>query len=94
MSVYHLNPKRAEALVRRGLGTRCETMGLSVYADAKDAVQWALRLPQIGSNIARLTLNPYSGKILNTPREGNSHNTWWRAHDFDPVNAAEIEIVI
>ena len=94
VAIFHLNRRRANAIIRRGTGTQCETMGLSVFADANDAVEWALRLPQIGSYIARLTLNPYSGKILATPREGNSHHTWWYVESFNPVPASEIEIVI
>ena len=94
VSLFHLNRRRANAIIRRGAGTQCETMGLSVFAEANDAVEWARRLPQIGSYIARLTLSPCSGKMLSTPREGNSHHTWWYIEGFNPLAASEIVIVI
>ena len=94
VSLYRLDRRLAVLRIKRGTVTQCETMGLSVYADADDATYWAERLPKIGDKIARLVLAPSAGEILPTPREGNSHHTWWQAMDYDPTVTATVETPI
>ena len=90
VSIYYLNRRRANDMMRRGLETQCTLMGLSVYGDANDAVRNASRYHSLGDKIARLTLGAYAGKMLPTPRDGNSHYTWWQPDDYNPVAIATV----
>ena len=92
VSLYYLNRRLADVRIQSGRVTQCEAMGLSVFADESDAVYWATRISRIGNRIARLTLGPGAGKILPTPREGDSHHTWWQADGYDPTGVATIVI--
>lgn len=65
-------------------------MGLSVYADVNDAEWNARRYHSLGDKIARLTLGADAGKMLTTPRDGNSHHTWWQADGYNPVAIATV----
>ena len=76
LPMYHLNKKLADFRVSRGTVSWCETMGLSIFTDADEAVNWARRVFSLGDRIAGLTPGPESGKILPTLRDGNSHHTW------------------
>ena len=90
VSIYYLNRRRATDMVRHGLETQCTLMGLSVYADANDAVWNARRYHNLGDKIARLTLGADAGEMLPTPRDGNSHHTWWQADGYNPVAFATV----
>ncbi len=70
--------------------TLCQTMGLSVFADRNDAMSRAIHYPGLGNFIAQLALEPEAGEILPTPRDGDSHHTWWKYENFDPVDAAVV----
>jgi hypothetical protein len=37
--------------------------------------------------IARANLSAEAGKIMPTPRDGNSHHTWWAPAGFDHTAA-------
>lgn len=98
VSLYHLNRELAERRVNRG-ATRCETMGLSIYAELNDAAKAAIQFSDIGDWIVRLTLAPVAGKILPTPRyhpnapqNGDSHHTWWQSESYNPLPNAAIAI--
>ena len=88
VSIYHLNRPRAEELMARGAITRCELMGLSVYTALKDVETRARRYPQIGNRIVRLTLGPEAGATLPTPRNRDSHHTWWTPEGYNPIDVA------
>lgn len=88
VSQYRQNRRLADRNIRQGNATQCETMGLSVFANKSDAVARARRYPGIGDRIARLTLAPYSGKIQPTPRDGDSHHTWWLLEGYNPTGIA------
>ena len=90
VSIYYLNRRRANDMMRRGLETQCTLMGLSVYADANDAIWNARRYHSLGDKIARLTLEADAGKMLPTPRDGNSHHTLWQADGYNPVAIATV----
>ena len=92
VSVYHLDRCRAEALITCGAITQCELMGLSVYADLTDAERRAERYPQLGNKIARLSLEPHTGAILSTPRNRDSHHTWWTTDGYSPTDAAVVVV--
>ena len=83
VSLYRQNRRRAENIVKAGMRSQCEIMGLSVYADIDDAIQCALRYPRIGDRIASLSLAPESGKVLHTGGAFKSHSTWWKVEEFD-----------
>lgn len=91
LSLYHLNRDLAERRIGRG-ATRCETMGLSIYAELGDALAAACQFSSIGDWIVPLTLEPVAGKILPTPRyhpaapeNGDSHHTWWKNESYEPL---------
>ncbi len=69
----------------------CQACGLSVYRDKNDLIRKLRRLPaKRKCHIATGNLNPDTGKILPTPTQGDSHNTWWvpigiRAEDYFSV---------
>ena len=90
VSVYRQNRARAENIVKAGIRSRCETMGLSVYTDREDAIQCALRYPKIGDRIASLALTPEFGKVLHTGGVFKSHNTWWAVENFDAASEARV----
>ena len=89
-SLYHRNRKLALRRVRNGIVTECQTMGLSIFIERSDAVARARQYTGIGDKIAQLTLGADAGEILSTPRDGDSHHTWWKAKDYDPVAAAAV----
>lgn len=89
VSVYHENPKRAESAIKSGNRTKCETMGLSVYADKNDAIDCAQRYRKLGNMIAHLELVPTSGKTAPTYGGWPSHTTWWKAEGHDPVSLVQ-----
>ena len=92
--LHRRDRERADKAVRNGRATRCETMGLSSYANLDDALACRTAFPRIGSRIALLTLAPDAGKILPTPRVINgvedSHCTWWHPADYDPTAAVTV----
>ena len=92
VSIYYLNRRRANDIIRRGLETQCTLMGLSVFSDANDAVWNAQQYNVLGDKIARLTLDADAGGMLPTPRNGNSHCTWWPADGYDPIVIATVVI--
>ena len=83
VSLYHRDNARAMRVIEERKNTECETKGLSVYADADDAVSVARLFPKIGDKIASVALTPASGKILQTG--SRSHHTWWIANNFNPT---------
>ena len=90
VSVYRHNQRRAENIVKAGIRSECETMGLSVYTDRDDAIRCALRYPRIGDKIASLSLAPESGKVLRTGGVFKSHSTWWKVESFDATIEARV----
>ena len=88
--IYHLNRRRANDMMRRNSGVQCMLMGLSVYVDANEAVWYARRYHSLGDKIARLALEADAGEMLPTPRDGNSHHTWWQADGYNPVAIATV----
>jgi hypothetical protein len=58
-------------------GRECECHGVSLFADIYDALQYADKFPYLGELIAEATLTADHGKTLPTPRNNNSHVTWW-----------------
>jgi hypothetical protein len=55
----------------------CEARGLSVFVLLEDAKAYAERYPDNGGIIAKANLDYTDGKIKSSPRNGNSHATWW-----------------
>ena len=93
VSQYDKNRRRAENNVIRGYASLCETMGLSTFTDINDAVDCFHHYPMLGDKIARLTLGREAGKVKATPRySGESHHTWWKNQDFDPISIVEIVV--
>ena len=94
VSLYHRDRDLAERRARRG-ASLCQTMGLSIYTDAYDAVKCARDYPKIGDKIARLTLGPDTGKVQHTPSASfASHHTWWLVEGCDPTKIAAVLAVL
>ena len=89
ISVYHKNPTRAEKEISYGRRSRCETMGLSVFTNKSHAVECAQQYPKIGDKIATLTLTLASGEIIQTGSAFDSHNTWWKAENYDLMRSVQ-----
>ena len=89
VSVYHLNANRGRNVQRRRI-TQCQSMGLSVYADITSARKCAGRYPNLGNKIARVSLTPGAGKILETSGQFPSHHTWWKYEEYNPAEHSEI----
>ena len=92
VSLYHRNRELALRRVRNGIVTECQTMGLSIFTEQSDAVARARQYTRIGDKIAQLTLGPDAGKILPTPRDGDSHHTWWKAEGYGPIAVTAIAL--
>jgi hypothetical protein len=78
-------------------GGNCEASGLSVFTAKSDVLRilrrvqgMASRNRAIGDLIASATLLPEAGKIMPTPRDGNSHHTWWAPQGFDHAAAFKV----
>lgn len=72
----------------------CEASGLSVFTTKSDALRMIRRVPGMlapGKLIASANLSPAAGKLLHTPRDGNSHHTWWAPAGF--AHTASFEVV-
>ncbi|MCY4415361.1 MAG: hypothetical protein OXE87_03505 [Chloroflexi bacterium] len=89
-ALYRRNRRLAEARIRQGITTACQTMGLSVLADINDALDRANQFRSIGNIVARLMLTPDAGRILYTPRDNDSHHTWWVPEGYNPGDTATI----
>jgi hypothetical protein len=77
----------------------CEASGLSVFTAKSDVLRLLQRVQgmvkrnrALGDLIASATLSPEAGNIMPTPRDGNSHHTWWAPDGFD--HAAVFKVVI
>ena len=92
VSVYHLNRDRAILEIRRGRRSECETKGLSVFMDRDDAIRCAHQYPKIGNRVATVALTPKSGKTLQTGGISESHHTWWKVADFDPLTTVQVVV--
>lgn len=71
----------------------CKASGLSVFTAKSDALRLTRRIPGIlgpGALIASATLSPDAGKLMPTPRDGNSHHTWWAPDGFDHTAVFEV----
>jgi hypothetical protein len=68
----------------------CKASGLSVFTDKADATRLIRRVPGMlapGSSLASAILTPAAGKLMHTPKDGNSHHTWWAPDGFDHASA-------
>ena len=62
--------------------TECETRGLSVFGQRRDAEAKALKLPHLRNHkICQVTLSAGAGSIQQTFQP--SHHTWWPLAAFD-----------
>ena len=65
-------------------GGDCEASGLSVFTAKSDAERMQKRVRGMsGKVIASANLSPEAGKLMHTPRDGNSHHTWWAPAGFN-----------
>jgi hypothetical protein len=78
----------------------CEASGLSVFTAKSDALRMVRRVQALakqgkpvpaGELVASANLSPKDGKLMHTPRNGNSHHTWWAPDGFD--HAAVFKVV-
>lgn len=69
----------------------CRRHGLSVYRNFDDARRWRALKPEIGSKVAMGYLEARHGRMLRTPRDGDSHTTWWM---YEGVDCAAIFSII
>ncbi len=89
VSVYHQNRTRAEREISNGTRSPCETLGLSVFTVQDHAVRCAQQYPKLGDKIVTLALTRASGKMAQTGGGFDSHNTWWKAEQFDPTGSVQ-----
>jgi hypothetical protein len=75
----------------------CEASGLSVFTAKSDALRLVRRVQGMvrgksapGDLIASANLSPEAGKLMHTPRDGNSHHTWWAPAGFDHTAAFKV----
>jgi len=75
----------------------CKASGLSVFTAESDALRMVRRVQGIvqgrsapGDLIAFANLTPEAGKLMHTPRDGNSHHTWWAPDGFNHVAAFKV----
>jgi hypothetical protein len=70
----------------------CKASGLSVFTAKSDALRLIRRVPGMspGGLIAYANLAPEAGKLMHTPRDGNSHHTWWGPTGFDHTAAFKV----
>ena len=78
-------------------GGNCEASGLSVFKAKSDVLRIVRRVQGManrnrafGDLIASAKLSPEAGKIMPTPRDGNSHHTWWAPEGFDHAAAFKV----
>jgi hypothetical protein len=71
----------------------CKASGLSVFTAKADALRLIRRVPGMlapGDLIASANLSPVAGKLMHTPRDRNSHHTWWAPAGFDHTAAFKV----
>ena len=77
----------------------CEASGLSVFTAKSDALRMVRRVQALakqgkpvlaGDLVASANLSPEAGKLMHTPRNGNSHHTWWAPDGFDHAAAFKV----
>ena len=77
----------------------CEASGLSVFTAKSDALRLVKRVQALakqgkpvpsGDLVASANLLPQAGKLMHTPRNGNSHHTWWAPDGFDHAEAFKV----
>ena len=74
-------------------GGNCKASGLSVFTAKSDALRLVRRVPGMsasGGLIASANLSPEAGKLMHTPRDSNSHHTWWAPASFDHAVAFKV----
>lgn len=59
----------------------CMPYGLSVFTDRDDALHMQRAMPYLGRFVALLQLQAEHGKVMLTPGQRPSHNTWWPSSD-------------
>jgi hypothetical protein len=74
---------------KRWMGN-CKASGLSVFTAKSDALRLVRRVPGMLTLIASAELSPEAGKLMHTPRDGNSHHTWWAPDGFDHAAAFKV----
>lgn len=82
----------AERFSKKWMGN-CKASGLSVFTDKADVVRLLRRVPGMrppGSLLASAVLTPEAGKLMHTPRDGNSHHTWWAPDGFNHASAFKV----
>jgi hypothetical protein len=75
----------------------CKASGLSVFTAKSDALRLVRRVQGLAQGesgpidlIARASLSPDAGTLMYTPRDGNSHHTWWAPADFNHAAAFKV----
>jgi hypothetical protein len=77
----------------------CEASGLSVFTAKADALRMVRRVQALakqgkpvpaGDLVASANLSAEAGKLMHTPRDGNSHHTWWAPDGFDHAAAFKV----
>jgi hypothetical protein len=69
---------------RRWGGALCQAHGLSVYRNRSDVLAAIAKSPRLrGYIVATGELQPRDGRTKPTPRDGDSHTTWWWAEGTD-----------
>jgi hypothetical protein len=76
---------------------RCQAAGLSVYLkieDAIKAIEEAAPLNPLArkSVLVKATVDAGWGVMKHTPKDGNSHHTWWVAKDRTPHELFELVV--
>jgi len=63
----------------------CQSCSLSVYSDEKDIDRLRRRIPATRKKkLSWGELNSSFGRILHTPRNGDTHHSWWLPDGKEP----------
>jgi len=72
----------------------CMPYGLSVFTDRADALHMQKAMHRIGGFIGTLNLTATDGKVMLTPGQQPTHDTWWPSCECDRKNrVAKVEKV-
>lgn len=69
----------------------CKACGLSVYTDKQEIQQQHKDRPHLRrKQIMEILITKGTGRVKDTPTNGNSHHTWWVDEDTNPIIIAKI----
>ena len=56
---------------------KCMTLGLSVFRDLEACKSLRKRMPALGTQVAKASLEAHHGRLMETKTTSPGHHTWW-----------------